>query len=232
MTCLIIDDSPMARAALRSLVEEVPFLELAGECEDALSALKLMQERPANLLFLDVEMPRMSGLELLDSLSQPPLVILITSKRDYAVEAFEYRVVDYLVKPVTYARFVAAAQKAREAFQQQQAGKAPAPEARGPLFIRASNTLTRIGLEEILFVQALGDYVTIVTRDKRYTVHFTMKEMEQRLPSSRFVRTHRSYIVALDKIDNVEENSIAVGKNLIPVSEGYRSHFLSRLNLL
>ncbi|MCO6480460.1 MAG: response regulator transcription factor [Phaeodactylibacter sp.] len=231
MTCLIIDDSPMARAALRSLIGEVDFLELAGECEDALSALKALQERPADLLFLDVEMPRMSGLELLDSLAHKPLVILITSKRDYAVEAFEYRVVDYLVKPVTYPRFVAAVQKARELFQQQDR-KAGATEGSGQLFIKVNNALTRIVLEDVLFVQALGDYVTIVTRDKRHTVHFTMKEMEHRLPPARFVRTHRSYIVALDKIDNVEENSIAIGKNLIPVSESYRSAFFSRLDLL
>lgn len=231
MTCLIIDDSPMARAALRSLIEEVEFLELAGECEDALSALKAMQGRQVDLLFLDVEMPRMSGLELLDSLAQKPLVILITSKRDYAVEAFEYRVVDYLVKPVTYPRFVAAVQKAREAFQQQ-AGKGAAAEGKGQLFIKANNVLTRIALDDILFVQALGDYVTIVTPDKRHTVHFTMKELEHRMPNSRFVRTHRSYIVAMDKIDNVEENSIAIGKHLIPVSESYRSSFFSRLDLL
>lgn len=231
MTCLIIDDSPMARAALRSLIEEVDFLELAGECEDALSALKAMQEQPVDLLFLDVEMPRMSGLELLDSLSRKPLVILITSKRDYAVEAFEYRVLDYLVKPVTYPRFVAAVQKAKEAFQQH-AGKVATPKGREHLFVKANNTLARIGLEDILFIQALGDYVTIVTRDKRHTVHFTMKELEQRLPPARFVRTHRSYIVALDKIDNVEENSIAIGKNLIPVSESYRGAFFSRLDFL
>ncbi|MCO6480730.1 MAG: LytTR family transcriptional regulator, partial [Phaeodactylibacter sp.] len=107
-----------------------------------------------------------------------------------------------------------------------------AAEGKGQLFIKANNVLTRIALDDILFVQALGDYVTIVTPDKRHTVHFTMKELEHRMPNSRFVRTHRSYIVAMDKIDNVEENSIAIGKHLIPVSESYRSSFFSRLDLL
>ena len=171
-------------------------------------------------------------MELLDSLAQKPLVILITSKRDYAVEAFEYRVLDYLVKPVTYPRFITAVQKAWEAFQQQQLTKTPPFAGKEQLFIKVNNALTRIDVEDILFIQALGDYVTIVGRDKRYTVHFTMKELEQRLPPTRFIRTHRSYIVALDKIDNVEENSIAIGKNLIPVSESYRNHFFSRLDLL
>lgn len=219
----------MARVALRHLVEEADFLQLAGECEDGTDAVSFLMQQPVDLLFLDVEMPRMSGLELLESLRQRPLVILITSKRDYAVEAFDFQVVDYLVKPVTYPRFVLAVQRARELFQQ--SARPFNPVAAEPLFVRSGGNLVRIRLEDILFLQALGDYVTVVTADKRLPVHATMKEMEQKLPPDQFVRTHRSYIVALPRIDHIEENTIRIDKHLIPVSEGYRPKLMERLRM-
>lgn len=231
MNCIIVDDNPLARLALRNLILDVEFLTLAGECEDALQAIDCMQREAVDLLFLDVEMPKMSGFELLSSLPQPPLVILITSKREYAVEAFDFRVVDYLVKPVAVPRFMAAVQRALELFRQSGKGSGAVQE-KEDIFVRSGNQLVRVALSEILFVQALGDYINIVTPGKRHSIHLTMKSMEQRLPAGRFVRAHRSYIVALDKIENIEENSILLYKHIIPIGESYRSRLLEQLNLL
>ena len=233
MTCLIIDDNAVARTALRHFISDIDSLDLRGECEDAVQAMKYLQQQAVDLLFLDVEMPHMSGLELLQVLPQKPLVILVTSKRDYAVEAFDLQVVDYLVKPITLARLLSAVQRAQEVHQSK---NRPLPTGPGldeeHIFFKASNSLIRVQLNDILFFQALGDYVTLSTKEKRYTLYTKMKTIEDRLPVTRFIRTHRSYIVAIGKIDNIEDNSIQIGRQLIPISDSYRARVMAQLNLL
>lgn len=233
MTCLIIDDNAMARTALRHLISDVDALELLAECEHAMEAIKYLQQQRVDLLFLDVEMPQMNGLELLQVLPNKPLVILVTSKRDYAVEAFDLQVVDYLVKPVSLARLLTAVQRAEEFRELQQR---PVPALTGieddHIFFKSGNSLNRVQLRDILFFQALGDYVTLTTREKRYTLYTKMKNIEDRLPAGRFVRTHRSYIVAIGQIDNIEDNSIQIARHLIPISESYRAKVMAQLKLL
>lgn len=232
MNCLIIDDNAMARTALRHLIADVDFLDLRGECENAIQAINFCQQQSVDLLFLDVEMPMMNGLELIQVLPHKPQVILVTSKRDYAVEAFDLQVVDYLVKPITLPRFLTAVQKVWENQQQQSRPPAAPGIAEDHIFFKTSNTLVRIQLGDILFFQALGDYVTLSTREKRFTLYTKMKTIEDRLPAHRFMRTHRSYIVAIGKIDNIEENSIQIGKQIIPISDSYRAKVMARLNFL
>lgn len=233
MTCLIIDDNAMARTALRHLVSDIDTLELQAEYEDALSALKYLQQQAVDLLFLDVEMPNLNGLEFLRLIPYSPLVILVTSKRDYAVEAFDLQVVDYLVKPISLARLLSAVRRAEEIHQQRNRPISPAPSPdEEHLFFKANNSLIRIQMNEILFFQAMGDYVTLNTKEKRYTLYTKMKTIEDRLPGNRFIRTHRSYIVAIGKIDNIEDNSIQIGRNLIPISDSYRTRVMAQLNLL
>lgn len=233
MTCLIIDDNAMARTALRHLVSDIDSLELQGECEDALQAVKYLQQQTVDLLFLDVEMPNMNGLEFLRILPNPPLVILVTSKRDYAVEAFDLQVVDYLVKPISLARLLSAVQRAEELHQNK---NRPLPSDPGQeeehIFFKSNNSLIRVELRDILFIQALGDYVTLNTKEKRYTLYTKMKTIEDRLPASRFIRTHRSYIVAIGKIDNIEDNSIQIDRHIIPISDSYRTRVMAQLNFL
>ena len=231
MTCLIIDDNPLARLALRNMASEIEGLQLAGECESAMEAFNFLQKNPADLLLLDVELPGMSGLELLKSLDHQPLAILITSKTDYAVEGFDLQVVDYIVKPVALPRLLKAVQRAMERFEAQHPASAEELGA-SHLFARVNNQLLRIDFDDVLFVQALGDYVVFQTADKKHPVHLTMKAVEERLPPSRFLRVHRSYIVALNKIANLEQNSLLVGKHIVPVSENYKGELMQKLNVI
>jgi len=235
LTTLIVDDNEMARLVLRNMVLEVQQMALVGECVSAAQAFNFLQEQPVDLVLLDVEMPGMTGLELIRTLNDPPLFILATSKTEYALEGFDLRVADYLVKPVLFPRFLAAVQRAMDLYEWRKpaasSGKDLAGEP-GFLFARVNNQLVRIDYDLILYVQALGDYVTIVTAVKKYTVHMTLKAVEGRLPANRFIRVHRSCIVAVDKVTSIEENSILVNKETIVISEGYKASFLKKINVL
>ncbi|HMQ62370.1 MAG TPA: LytTR family DNA-binding domain-containing protein [Flavilitoribacter sp.] len=225
--CVIIDDNPMARTALRNLVRQVKSLELIGECESAMDAYGFLQRKKADLLLLDVEMPDMSGLELLRSLDNPPAVILITSKSDYAVDAFGLKVLDYIVKPVTLARLLQAVDRLAESRH-----TARSAEHAGYIFVREENTLVRIDLEDILYLEAMGDYVRIATPQKKHTVHQTMKNLLDKLPADRFFRCHRSYIIAPDKIESIADNMIVINKDVIPLSETNKKELMDRINLI
>lgn len=224
--CLIIDDNPMARLAIRNFIQEVDFLSLSGECEDAVQAMNWLQKEPIELLFLDVEMPQMTGLELLESLTHRPLVILITSKTEYAVQAYNLEVIDYIVKPIKLARFLKAVNRAKDFLRPTQ------KEADRYLFARIDNVLTRLDFDQILYVETMGDYIRIATPQKKYTVHLTLKALLEKLPPDRFLRIHRSYVVALDKIDSFADNMVSIQKNVLAVSETYRAHLLEKLNAL
>lgn len=233
MKYLIIDDNPMARAVLRQLASGIKEMTLAGECDSALEAFNFLQKEMVDLLLLDVEMPEMSGIELLQSLSSRPLTILITSKTDYAVEAFDLNVADYIVKPVSLPRFMTAIQKARDLWESRTNTVEKSTE-KDYLFVRSDGVLLKIRFSDILWIQALVDYVQFVTASgKKYTVHATMKAVESHLNEAQFMRTHRSYIVNIDKIDRIEEGTmIVIGKQVIPMSEQYKSALSKRLNLL
>ena len=236
MRTLIVDDNELARLALKTMVQEVRSLAFLGECASAAEAFNQLQQQTVDLVLLDVEMPGMSGLDLIRTLKSPPLFILVTSEPGYALEGFELRVADYLVKPVQFPRFLTAIQRASELFELKKATAANELEmADGPdfLFARVNNQLVRIDFDNILYVQALGDYVMIITPHKKYTVHLTLKALEERLPAQRFARVHRSNIVAVDKVSSLEENSIVMSnKDVIPLSESFRSAFLKKMNIL
>lgn len=233
MKYLIIDDNPMARTVMRQLASGIEGMTLKGECASALEAFNLMLNESVDLLLLDVEMPEMSGLELLQNLPSKPLVILITSKTEYAAEAFDLNVVDYIVKPVTLPRFLAAVQKAREIWEGRLNTVEKSTE-KDYLFVRSDGALSKVRFDEILWVQALVDYVQFITESgKKHTVHATLKAVESHLNDARFVRCHRSYIINTDKIDRIEEGAmIVIGKQVVPMSEQYKPAVLKRLNVL
>ncbi len=233
MRYLIIDDNPMARTVLRQIASGIEGMTLAAECASALEAFNFLQKEPVDLLLLDIEMPKMSGLELLKNLPSRPLVILISSKSAYAAEGFDLNVVDYIVKPITLPRFLTAVHKAREIWEGRLNTVEKSTE-KDFLFVRSDGNLTKIRFDEILWVQALVDYVQFITSSgKKHTVHATMKAVESHLNDARFVRCHRSYIVNTDKIDRIEEGAmIAIGKQVVPMSEQYKSTVIKRLNLL
>ncbi|HEY4798799.1 MAG TPA: LytTR family DNA-binding domain-containing protein [Bacteroidia bacterium] len=230
MNCLIADDNKAARTALKHLVSQIDFLELKYECSSAVEAYNIMKKDPVDLLLLDVEMPEMTGLELLKNLEKRPVAILITSKREYAVEGFELNVADYILKPVTLPRLMAAVSKAKEIAESKNSQVENTDK--DFIFIRDKGVLTKVKTDDILYVHALGDYVTIHTATKNHIVHITLGSLEQKLSKEKFYRLHRSYLVALNKIDSVEQETAFIQKQAIPIGEQYKKLLLAKLNLI
>ena len=231
MNALIVDDNKIARTTLKQLASQIKDITLTGECADAMDAYNLLHEQPIDLVFLDIEMPGMSGLELIKNLgNKKPVIIFTTSKKDYAAEAFELNVVDYIVKPVTPSRFIQAVDKAREILQSNKEEFKLNDEEF--IFIRDSNIIRRLKLDDILFGEAMGDYVKLYTPQKFYAIHTTLKAVEERLPASKFLRVHRSYIVALIKIDTIQDGALVVNGKPIPVADAYRAALNKRMNVL
>ncbi len=229
MKCLIVDDNKMARTVLKHFVRDIDFLHLAGDCENVIEATDILNKEKIDLLLLDVEMPHMNGIEFLKTIAYQPLVILITANANYAVEAFEVNVVDFLVKPVKEERFLKSVLRAKEIFE---SNNKPLQLDKEYFFIREKGIMTKLLIADILYIQALGDYVTIFTHDKKHTIHYTLSALERELPASKFFRVHRSYILPLDKVDTVEENTVYVSKQPIPIGDTQKPTLLKRLNLL
>lgn len=230
MDCLIIDDDEIARRTVQHCVERTDFLKLEGSCASVPEALKIIREKKIDLIFLDVEMPEMSGIDFLRTFKEIPQIILITGKKEYAADAFDYDVTDFLLKPVDYARFLKAAMKAQHIHQDMQVNHENGEDS---IFIKKEgNRLVRLPANDILWIEALADYVNIHTRDARHTVLATMKSIETKLPSKDFIRIHRSYIVRLDKVSEIEENSVVVAGKVLPVSRSHKDDLFKRLNLL
>ena len=240
--CLVVDDNKMARLAIQQLISQVEFLDCVGECASAIEAFNFLKQNEVDLLFLDIEMPNMTGIELTRQLTQRPLIIFTTSKKEYAAEAFELNVVDYIVKPITVARFMAATERAKELFDSKNNhiiypfGSIETQNNDAFIFIRDSNILKKIMMDDLLWLEAMGDYVKVFHREngkeKFNAIHTTLKALEEKLPASKFQRVHRSYVVAVSKIDFIEEGAINIGKKVIPVADAYRSILNKRLNLI
>lgn len=213
------------------LVKQVKQLTLAGECEDAMQAFNMLQEQPVDLLLLDIEMPGMTGLELVKQLgNNKPIIIFTTSKKEYAVDAFDLNVADYIIKPITPARFLQAITRATEiAESQKEEVKYGDDEF---IFIRDSNVVRRLGIGDILYVEAMGDYVKLHTAQKFYAIHTTLRNVEDRLGAAGFVRVHRSFIVAVSKIDTIQDGVLLVAGKSIPVADTYRGALNKRLDIL
>lgn len=229
MNCVIVDDNKMARASLRQILKNIEFINIAGECDSVIQALNILQAENIDLVLLDVEMPSLTGFDFLKSVPVRPLVILVTANPDYAVEAFEYNVVDFIVKPVKEDRLIKAVMRANDIFKSRKSTHEIHKEY---FFIYEKGVSAKLLLSDILFVQALGDYITIHTREKRFTIHYTLSAIEKELPASKFMRVHRSYIVALDKIDIIEKNTAFLNKTPVPIGDTQRSELLRRINLL
>lgn len=231
MNALIIDDNKIARATVKQLAERVDDIIIVSECSNAMDAYNLLQTQSVDLLLLDIEMPGMTGLELTKNLANKrPVIIFITSKKEYAVDAFELNVVDYIIKPVTSSRFIQAIDKAREVLESNREEVNLKEDEF--VFIRDSNIVRRLKLDNILYAEAMGDYVKLYTPEKFYAIHSTLKTVEERLPTSRFLRVHRSYLVAIDKIDTLEGGALIINGKPLPVADTYRSALNKRMNIL
>lgn len=223
MRCLIIDDEPASRDILRSYISNTDELELIGECKDALEARKVLKEAEVDLIFLDINMPRLSGVEFLKSLSQPPKVIFTTAYSEYALDGFELDAVDYLLKPFSFDRFLKAVDKAQRSFDR----SSPKEDF---ITIKADGKLYRISYDEILFAESQGDYLTIHTKEKNITFYETMKNFSEQLPDSYFIRIHRSFLIAISKVEYVEGNMVNIGNQELPIGQSYKEEFLKKYN--
>lgn len=228
MRCLVVDDDQISRELISDYIRDTEDMELLKVCKSAVEAANFLTKNNTDIIFLDVEMPKLSGIDFLKSLDNKPHVVLITAKEKYAVEAFEYEVTDYLIKPVEYARFLKSVSKLRAKLQPAQIESFQP----GSLFIKVDSELVHVNNNEILWIEALGDYVNVITPSKKYVVLSTMKNIEEKLPSKEFIRVHRSYFVRIDKIKKISEDIILVENKLIPVSKSYKKELLDRLNLL
>ena len=234
MKCIIIDDDLLSRKVLEGLVEKSDSLNLVGSYENPVDAFKAFDmPDPIDLIFLDVEMPEMSGLDFINTLDAQPMVIIVSGQEKYAIESYEYDVVDYLLKPVSLQRFFKAVNKAQSLYQDKESVSKYPDE----IFIKKKNsTLVRIKYNDILWVEALENYVTVNTFKEKFTIHYTMKAIEGKLPMSKFKRVHRSYIVNVGQIDYIEESNVVMrteaGAKLIPIGKSYRDTLMDDLNTI
>lgn len=229
-SCIVVDDDPLTRKVIENFVERTADLELVVSCDSAIDASHQLRQHKVDILFLDVEMPDMTGLELLETLKDPPEVILVTSKEKYAVSAFNLDVTDYMVKPVEYKRFLKSLEKVTERLENQVDGEEGL--VAGKLFVKVDHQLVGIEVNDIFMVEAMADYARIHTDSKRYTVYSSMKGIAKKLPADSFMRVHRSYIVNLASIDSIEDNTIVIHGNLIPVGVTYQKALMGKLNTL
>ena len=231
LSCAIIDDEPLAVELMESYVRKTPFLELQGSFGSGVAAFGMLRDRPVDLLFCDIQMPGLNGVEFSRMLPADTRVIFTTAFSRYAVEGFRVNAVDYLLKPISYADFLAAAQKALEWFELKRRAGAPADDLRS-IFVKTEYRLRQIELERILYIEGLKDYVKIHVEDEPHPVLslMSLKSLEEQLPADRFIRVHRSYIVQPAKIRTIERNSIVFGRERIPISENYRLAFFDFLS--
>ena len=230
LNCAIIDDEPLAVELMEGYVRKTPFLTLCGSFGSGSAAFDMLRDRPVDLLFCDIQMPGLSGMELSRMLPADTRVIFTTAFSRYAVEGFRVNAVDYLLKPISYADFLAAAQKALEWFELKHRAGAPADDLRS-IFVKTEYRLRQIELERILYIEGLKDYVKIHVEGEPHPVLslMSLKSLEEQLPADRFIRVHRSYIVQPAKIRTIERNSIVFGRERIPISENYRQAFFDFL---
>jgi len=246
LSCLIVDDDEISLRMLRELVDKSDFLELKGAISNSLEAAQALRDMPIDILFLDVEMPTMNGFELIQVLEKKPQIILVSGSETYAINAFDFNATDFLIKGrFNYARFLQAVNKARNNILRENAERANAaaevsngqPVSQGAIdnrtfFIKIDSMLVNFDLKDILWVEASGDYVMITTSTKTHKLLTKLKNVEEKLPQSDFVRVHRSFIVRIDKIRNIDNANLLIGNNIIPISNSYRSHLLEKINTI
>ena len=230
MKALIVDDNDIARTTLAHLAKQVPNLTIINEFSNAIEAYNYLQSNSVDLIFLDIEMPEMTGIELTKNLSgKDTIIIFTTSNKEYALEAFELNIADYLLKPVIPARFLQAVSKAQAILDSRKEDVEVTKDEF--LFVRDSNITRRLKLDDIFYAEAMGDYVKFYTREKMFAIHGKMKTAEERLPKDHFIRVHRSYIVSVGKIDTLQDGGIMINGKFIPVADAYRKALNTRMNV-
>ncbi|MCK9205082.1 MAG: response regulator transcription factor [Bacteroidales bacterium] len=227
--CLIIDDEPLAQRVIERYAENLSYLEIVKKCNNALEAIEILHQQEIHLLFLDINMPRLSGMDFLKTIKNPPLVIITTAYSEYALQGYELDVIDYLMKPFAFDRFLKAVQKASELLRVKGAPHAEVHDTERAedsfIFIKSSKKTYKVNLSEILYIEALGDYVKIYTNDKMIVSYQSLKNIESLLPAKSFPRIHKSFIIALSRIEMIEGNHVKIRDRLIPVGTNFKAEF-------
>jgi DNA-binding LytR/AlgR family response regulator len=223
--CIITDDEPFARKGLQGYVEKIDFFELTGVCENAIELNSLIQKQPVDLLFLDIEMPYLTGIDFLKNLTKRPRVIFTTAYEKYAVQGFELEVLDYLIKPISFERFLKAANKAFAFFQLLQNEKT----AQDYIYVKSDNRLVKINFSDILCIEALENYVAIYIRDKKIITHLTLKMLMEKLPVHSFIQPHKSWLVAIEKITSIEGNILHLLQYQVPISKYQKEDVMEKI---
>jgi len=225
LRCIIVDDEPLSQEILEKYIRDVSQLSLECTCNDALEASEALQKKNIDLIFLDINMPRISGLQLIKSVPHPPQVIFTTAYPEYAVEGFEVDAVDYLVKPFPFERFLKAVYKALDKAEQNNREN----NGKAVIWLKSDKKINRVAVDDIIYVEAVGDYVKIKTSEGQLVVHETMNGILEKLEPYNFIRIHRSWIISLDKIDFIEGNRVSINKQDFPIGKAYRDDFSRKL---
>jgi DNA-binding LytR/AlgR family response regulator len=229
MRCLAIDDEPVALDILKDYMEKIPFLECVGIFRDPLKALDYLRKENVDLIFLDINMPDLSGIQFLKTLKNPPLVVFTTAYSEYALESYDYDAVDYLLKPIEFERFVKAANKANEIFQVRAKDLPISFGDRDYIFIKSGTHFHRVKIKDINYIKGTGNYVTFVLDQKEILSLLTMRKALEALPSDIFFRVHKSYIVNTLHVDSIENEEVRIRKERIPIGESYRHQFFDAI---
>src|SRR5215217_403440 len=226
LKCIIIDDEPIARKVLQEFIEEIDFLELTGQAENTLRASTLLQNNDIDIVFLDINMPKISGIDFLKNSTLQSQIIMTTAYADYAVEAFGLDVLDYLVKPIAFPRFVKACNKAKEIYEK---SLNQLSKANDHFFIKCNNQIEKIYYDDLLYAEAMLNYVMLYTKSRKMLVYVTIKSLEQQLPSTLFIKVHKSFIVNINKINSIEGNVLSLGNEKIAISQNLRDTVMNEI---
>ncbi len=233
ISCMVIDDEPLAVELLRDYVEKTPFLELVYAGSEPVAALDILSRQPADLIFLDIQMPDISGLQFMKIVAGRSRVIFTTAYSEYALDGYEFNAIDYLLKPVTFERFYASALKARTLIEpvkaQEAVPLAPAAATLDYIFVKTDSKIIKVFLKDILFIEGLKDYIAIHTAQEKLIVLDNLKDIHAGLPADQFIRVHRSFVISAGHIDTIERNRIFIREHVIPVGDSYREFLQSLL---
>ena len=226
MNCIIVDDDEMARTSLKMLCDKITDLEVDEIFENGIDAINWLKHHSTDVVLLDIEMPDLTGMDLVKSVDNLPQIVFITGHTEYALEAFEHQVTDFVPKPVQYARLLKAIDRVKELIDNVK------NEDQNEIFVREDGRYVRIHLDDIYYIESLGDYVKFITKEKPHIVHSTLKNIDDKIQNNKFLKVHRSYIVNLTKIVDIEENNLVIKDKVIPVSRSHRSTLMNRIKTI
>jgi len=228
---IIIDDEPLARNVILEYAKKIPSLNIVGECEDAICAHQLLQNKTVDLLFLDINMPKLTGIEFLKTLKNPPLVIFTTAYSEYALDSYELNAIDYLKKPFSFERFCKAFFRAEELLLLKQSSNKAEPDEKSNdfIFIKSDKKTIKVNIADIFYIEGLGDYIKLYINDKKLVTNLSMKKIETLLPTHQFYRIHKSYIISLNKLESIEGNMVKIDGKKLPIGNSYRQEFMSHI---